>query len=170
MRAFRFAAMTLLATATITLTACDNAPGQRQVLRVASGYIVAPVTPDRPAAGYFTVEGGDAPVDLVAVTADLAQRVEMHETVKENGMTIMRELRSAPVPVQGKLEFQPGGKHLMVWGINGAAVRAGYLPMVFIFSNNDRIIFEVDIRKPDAAKAAGAGKAAAADADTHQGH
>lgn len=155
MHAFRLVAVTLLAATATTLGACDNGPGQRQVLRVASGHIMAPATPDRPAAAYFTIEGGDAPVDLVAVTADLAQRVEMHESVRENGMTSMRELRRVPVPVQGKVEFKPGANHLMIWAINGAAIRAKYLPMVFIFSNNDRIVFEMTIKTPNAAAKAG---------------
>ncbi|MBA4747260.1 MAG: copper chaperone PCu(A)C [Sphingopyxis sp.] len=158
MMKFRIAA---LAYAAMGLTACNDQGETRQVLRVASGHIVMPVSPDRPAAGYFTVEGGSAPVDLVAVTADLAQRVEMHQTVKEDGLTTMKTLVSAPVPVQGKLEFKPGGNHLMVWNINGAAVRAGRLPMVFLFSNNDRILFDLTIKAPDAAVSAG---------DEHQGH
>lgn len=133
------------------LVGCDAAPGERQVLRVASGHIVMGATPDRPAAGYFTVEGGPAPVELVAVTTELAQRVEMHENVRENGMASMRELRRAPVPALGRLEFKPGGNHLMIWNINGAAVRAGKLPMVFLFSNNDRIQFDLRIDPPAAA-------------------
>jgi hypothetical protein len=158
MTMLRLSALALAATA---LTACNDAGESRQVLRVASGHIVMPVSPDRPAAGYFTVEGGSAPVDLVAVTADLAQRVEMHQTVKEDGMTSMKELLRAPVPVQGKLEFKPGANHLMIWNINGAAVRAGRLPMVFIFSNNDRIIFDLSIKTPEAAAKAG---------EDHKGH
>lgn len=159
MKAFPIAAAALAA---LTLTACDEGPGERQILRVVGGHIMMPATADRPAAGYFTVEGGGAPVDLVAVTADLAQRVEMHETVKENGMTAMRELKGAPVPVQGKLEFKPGGNHLMIWNINGAAVRAGRLPMVFIFSNNERIVFDLKIKTADEAAKGGG--------DEHAGH
>jgi periplasmic copper chaperone A len=158
MKAFPLAAA---AFAALTLAACGEAQGERQILRVVSGHVAMPATPDRPAAGYFTVEGGSAPVELVAVTADLAQRVEMHETVKEDGMTAMRELKSAAVPVQGKLEFKPGGNHLMIWNINGAAVRAGRLPMVFIFSNNERIMFDLKIKTPEEAAKAG---------DEHAGH
>lgn len=158
MTALRFAAAALAVT---LLTGCGGDVGDRQVLRVASGHIMAPATPDRPAAGYFTIEGGSAPVDLVAVTTNFAQRTEMHQTVKENGMTAMKELLRAPVPVQGKLEFKPGANHLMIWNINGAALRAGKLPMVFIFSNNDRIMFDMTIKTADAA-----GK----DGDAHAGH
>lgn len=162
MTLFRIIALAPLAiVAATSLTACNDRGETRQVLRVANGHIVMPVSPDRPAAGYFTVEGGSAPVDLVAVTADLAQRVEMHQTVKEGGMTSMQELVRAPVPVQGKLEFKPGANHLMIWNINGAAVRAGRLPMVFIFSNNDRIMFDLPIKTP---------APAAAGDDKHEGH
>lgn len=155
-------AFAILAVAATLLTGCDGQPGSRQVLRVAEGHIMLPATPDRPAAGYFTVEGGGAPVELVAVTTELAQRVEMHQTVRENGMTSMKELLSAPVPVQGKLEFKPGANHLMIWAINGAAVRAGKLPMVFIFSNNDRIVFNMTIKTPETAGKDGG--------DEHAGH
>jgi periplasmic copper chaperone A len=150
--------LVVAALALSALTACGEGAGDRQVLRVASGHVMAPATPDRPAAGYFTIEGGGAPVELVAVMTNFAQRTEMHQTVKENGMTMMKELSSAPVPVQGKLEFKPGANHLMIWNINGAAVRAGKLPMIFVFSNNERIQFDMKIKE--------AGK----DGDAHAGH
>lgn len=161
MHALRLALLVPMTLSATLLAGCDNGVAERQQLHVASGYIVMGATPDRPSAGYFTVKGGSAPVDLVAVSADLAQRVEMHETVRENGMTSMRELLRAPVPVQGKLEFKPGANHLMIWNINGAAVRAGKLPMVFLFSNNERILFDLTIKSPDAA---------AKGEDEHKGH
>ncbi|MBN8843617.1 MAG: copper chaperone PCu(A)C, partial [Sphingomonadales bacterium] len=114
-------------------------------------------TPDRPAVGYFTVEGGPRDVQLVAVTADLAQRVEMHESVKENGVMTMKPLLRADVPAKGKLQFKQGGKHLMIWNINGAAVRAGKLPMQFVFTNNnnERILFDLPIKPAPEADAGG---------------
>jgi len=152
-------AITALAAAALTLSGCGDNLGQGPVLHVASGYIEMGATPDRPAAGYFTIEGGPRDVALMAVSSDLAQRVEMHESVKENGVVSMKPLLSAPVPAKGKLEFKPGGKHLMIWNINGAAVRAGKLPMIFVFSNNnnERILFDLTIRQaPGAAGASGA--------------
>ena len=149
-----FAILALAATA-LTLTGCgENLVGAKP-LNVVSGHIVMGATPDRPAVGYFRVQGGPQPVQLVAVTADLAQRVEMHESVKENGVVTMKPLASAAVPAKGKLEFKPGGKHLMIWNINPAAVRAGELPMAFVFTNNnnERILFDLPIRPAPAAPA-----------------
>ena len=142
-----FAVLTLAAAA-LTLTACEENLGKGQQLNVVSGHIVMGATPDRPAVGYFRVEGGPQTVELVAVTADLAQRVEMHESVRENGMMTMKPLERAAVPAKGEMVFKQGGKHLMIWGINGAAVRAGKLPMAFVFTNNnnDRILFDMVIK------------------------
>src|SRR3546814_8331257 len=99
--------------------------------------MVMGATPDRPSVGYFRVEGGPRDVELVAVTSDLAQRVEMHESVRENGMATMKPLLRAAVPAKGELVFKQGGKHLMIWGINGAAVRADKLPMAFVFRSEE---------------------------------
>ncbi|HEV2598664.1 copper chaperone PCu(A)C [Sphingopyxis sp.] len=145
-------ALAAFAAATLSLTGCGENLGAGKPLNVVSGHIVMGATPDRPAVGYFRVQGGPQPVELVAVTADLAQRVEMHESVKENGMMTMKPLLRAEVPAKGELVFKQGGKHLMIWGINGAAVRAGKLPMAFVFTNNnnERILFDMVIKQPEA--------------------
>ncbi|WP_447757424.1 copper chaperone PCu(A)C [Sphingopyxis fribergensis] len=150
-----FAILALAATA-LTLTACEENLGKGQPLNVVSGHIVMGATDDRPAVGYFKVEGGPVPVELVAVTAELAQRVEMHESVKENGVVTMKPLARASVPAKGELVFKQGGKHLMIWGINGAAVRAGKLPMAFVFTNNnnERILFDMVIKPAEGTAAA----------------
>ena len=149
-----FALVALAATA-LTLTCCGEKLVADKPLNVVSGHIVLGATPDRPAVGYFRVQGGPRDVQLVAVTSDLAQRVEMHETVRENGMTAMKPLASADVPAKGELVFKQGGKHLMIWNINGAAVRAGKLPMAFVFTNNnnERILFDLPIKQAEGAAA-----------------
>ena len=149
-----------LAATALTLIGCKENLGAGPQLNVVGGYIQMGATPDRPAVGYFTVTGGPRDVQLMAVTADLAQRVEMHESVKENGVVTMKPLVSADVPAEGKLEFKPGGKHLMIWNINAAAVRAGKLPMAFVFTNNnnERILFDMPI-KPAATVGADEGMA-----------
>jgi copper(I)-binding protein len=150
-----FAILALAATA-LTMTGCGENLGAGKPLNVVSGHIVMGATPDRPAVGYFRVQGGPQPVQLVAVTANLAQRVEMHESVRENGVVTMKPLPRADVPAKGELVFRQGGKHLMIWGINGAAVRAGKLPMAFVFTNNnnERILFDMVIKPAEGAEAA----------------
>ncbi len=148
-------ALAALAATALSLTGCGDNLVAAKPLNVVSGHIVMGATPDRPAVGYFRVQGGPQPVQLVAVTADLAQRVEMHESVKEDGVVTMKPLLRADVPAKGELVFKQGGKHLMIWGINGAAVRAGKLPMAFVFTNNnnERILFDMVIKPAEGAGA-----------------
>lgn len=144
-------AIASLAAATLMLLGCKENPVTAQPLNIISGHIQLAATPDRPAVGYFTIQGGPRDVELVAVTADLAQRVEMHETIKnDQGLTEMKTIERVAVPARTKVQFQQGGKHLMIWNINGAAVRAGKLPMAFVFTNNnnERILFDLPIKQP----------------------
>lgn len=158
MKSFARRSLTLaaVAAAALSLTACKENLGAGPQLNVVSGYIEMGATPDRPAVGYFRVTGGPRGAQLVAVTADLAQRVEMHESVRENGVVTMKPLVRADVPAKGELVFKQGGKHLMIWNINGAAVRAGKLPMAFVFTNNnnERILFDMVIKPAEGAEAA----------------
>lgn len=149
-------ALVAVASAAFSLAGCGDNIVAPKPLNVVSGHIVMGATADRPAVGYFRVQGGPQPVQLVAVTADLAQRVEMHESVKENGVVTMKPLTRADVPAKGELVFKQGGKHLMIWGINGAAVRAGKLPMAFVFTNNnnERILFDMVIKPAEGAAGA----------------
>lgn len=146
-----------LAAASLTLGGCKENLGQGPVLRIASGHIELSSNPDAPSVAYFTVKGGMQPVELVAVTADAAQRVEMHESVKgADGLTEMKPLTRVAIPAESTVEFEQGGKHAMVWGINPAAVKIGKLPMVFMFTNNDRIIFDLPIKPAGASTGSGA--------------
>src|SRR3546814_18063205 len=100
----------LAAATALTLSACGGDIGSEPELRVARGTIEMGATPDRPAAGYFTIIGGPRDVELVAVTTDLAQRVDMHESVSANGVVSMKPLNTVPVPAGGKREFKPGAR------------------------------------------------------------
>lgn len=150
----RMAMTATMAAAALALAGCEENLGQGPVLRIASGHIEMSANPDAPSVAYFTVKGGTQPVELVAVTADAAQRVEMHESVKgADGLTEMKPLTRVAIPARSTVEFEQGGKHAMVWGVNPAAVKLGKLPMVFIFTNNDRIIFDLPIKPAGTAAA-----------------
>ena len=132
--------------AAVFLTSC----GQGDVLLVKDVVVNLSPVEGNPSAGYATVEGGPEDVSLVSVTADDVMRMEMHETVEENGMAMMKTLDKVPVPAGETVKFEPGGKHLMIWGVGGGSVAQGSLRMIFIFSNDDRIQVDATIKKAGA--------------------
>ncbi len=133
--------------AAIFLASC----GQGDVLLVKDVVVNLSPVEGNPSSGYATIKGGPTDVTLVSVTADDVMRMEMHETVEEDGMAKMQNLKNALIPAGGTVKFEPGGKHLMIWGVGGGSVAQGTLKMIFIFSNDDRIEVNAVIRKIGAA-------------------
>lgn len=121
--------------AAVFLASC----GQGDVLLVKDVVVNLSPVDGNPSSGYATIEGGPEDVTLVSVTSDDVMRMEMHETVEEDGMAKMKTLEKALIPAGGTVKFEPGGKHLMIWGVGGGSVAQGTLKMLFIFSNDDRI-------------------------------
>ncbi len=159
--------------APIALSACaDPAP-----LYVDKAWVQLNPNGQGPASGYFTIHGGGAgDAKLLRVTSEAAQRIEMHESVQQNGMMTMKAIDSVDVPAKSKVEFAPGGKHLMIFNINPAILESGKLTMIMMFSNGDRLIVDAAIQKPGqkAGDATGGkqdiGNAAAGNASGHEGH
>ena len=82
-------------------------------------------------AGYCDIaNAGEASATVVAFRdADCADsgcpvRVEMHETIERDGVVGMRPLPQLVVGAGSTLSLEPGGKHLMVFGLDGGAEHA----------------------------------------------
>lgn len=82
-------------------------------------------------AGYCDIaNGGTAPATVVAFRdadcdgGSCPLRVEMHETVERDGMVRMRPLPQLVVDAGSTLSLAPGGKHLMVFGLDGGVAEA----------------------------------------------
>jgi copper(I)-binding protein len=54
-------------------------------------------------------------------------------------MTTMRPIRAVPLPANGTITFAPGGKHLMLFGVNAALQPGGYTLFNFTFADGSRM-------------------------------
>ncbi len=106
---------------------------------------------DAPSAGYFVAHGGDGGAQLRGVLTDYALKVEMHETVTENGRASMKAVERVDIPAGESVAFAPGGKHLMLWGVNDTAISRGKMQLTFLMSNGDRLLVDAVVMKPGAA-------------------
>ncbi|WP_336965147.1 copper chaperone PCu(A)C [Sphingobium aquiterrae] len=138
----------LCAVAILALPLALSACGDPQPLYVDQAWVRLSPNPGNPSAGYFTVHGGPQAVQLRGVITDRAQRIEMHESMKHDGMMVMQPIESVDIAAKAEVTFAPGGKHIMLWGVNPTAVQQGTMPLTFLFSNGDRIIVDAVIRKP----------------------
>lgn len=69
--------------------------------------------------GYMTITNtGNAPDRLIGGAAEIAARFEVHEMSMDNGIMKMREVvRGIEIKPGEKIEFKPGGYHVMFMGL-----------------------------------------------------
>lgn len=122
-------AILLLGVALVTGRLAHSAPAQ---LLVTDAVVRLGVVPGRPAAGYFTVNGGSRPDRLLSVASPVA-RIEMHESMMVGGAMRMAAMKMVDVPAGTRVEFKPGGKHLMLFGLPATIKPDDELTLTFTF-------------------------------------
>lgn len=128
-------------TATLVLAATAiSGCAQEKQLNISDAWVRLAAVDGRPAAGYFTINGGPTDATLISVSTDVAVRTEMHETraVEGGGMT-MSAVKSVPVPALKPVSFVPGGKHVMLFNVNPTVKPGGSLTLTFTFADATRI-------------------------------
>lgn len=115
-----------------------------------------------PVAGaYLTLRNtGNAPDRLLAIRSPVAREVQMHEVRHEAGIARMRPLPDAlPISADSTVTLQPGGMHLMFFGLLQPIKEGTRVPATLQFERTGAIQIVFDVR--------GAGAMAP---DEHSGH
>lgn len=77
--------------------------------------ITKPLPGSQASAGYFELVNTTAePIRLVRVSSPQFGKVEMHETIDDNGIARMVGLDHVTIAPHSSVVFEPGGKHLML--------------------------------------------------------
>lgn len=104
--------------------------------------------PNAPATGgFFTLHNGNLEADkLTAARSDAAERVEIHETRIEDGISKMRHLPEGVTIAAGQqVAFAPGGLHLMLMAPTRSLAVGEKVELTLTFANapEQTVIFEV---------------------------
>lgn len=121
----RLTATLVIILAVIGFVACGVAPATPAAAplnivaeNTATGLTIADavvnVTPVNGAAYLTLVNQGDAPDRLLAVNADIAHIVELHETKMDGNMMEMRPIDGLDIPAGDTVKLEPGGYHIML--------------------------------------------------------
>jgi periplasmic copper chaperone A len=113
-RMFKTRFLVLYSLLSALLVACAPAGGQLQV----SDVWARPGLAGGNSAVYFVITNDTGGTDsLRSASSDVAGAVELHMTTMEDGNMQMEQQQEVPVEA-GKTEFQPGGLHVMLIGLN----------------------------------------------------
>lgn len=102
--------------AMLTLAACSPKP-QAPEISITDAWVRVPPGGRDITAAYMTIENTGGPDKLVSASASNAEHVEVHEHIEKDGMMQMREVSHVDIPADGSVKFQPGGYHLMTFGV-----------------------------------------------------
>ena len=111
------------------------------------------------AGGFLTIENkGTSPDKLIAVSAEIAGKAEVHEMTTDNGVMKMRPLDKGLVIEPGKtVKLAPGGYHLMLQDLKGAFKEGEKVPVTLEFEKAGKVAVSLDVQGVGAQAPAGGG-------------
>ena len=104
-----------------TLVRCSGAPDMISHLSVKDAWIRELPPLMKITAVYMTIENtGSQPIILIGAKCDIAGTTEIHTMDHKDGFMKMRTLDKVTIPAGGKVDFKPGGTHLMLLNLKQA--------------------------------------------------
>jgi copper(I)-binding protein len=100
------------------------------------------------AGGYLTVENkGSAADKLIAGSADVAGKVEIHEMAMDGGVMKMRPLDQGLVIEPGKtVKLAPGGFHIMLMDLKSQLKQGEKVPLTLQFEKAGKVNVSLDVQ------------------------
>jgi periplasmic copper chaperone A len=94
---------------------------------------------------YFVIHSSEAD-ELIGVTSDVAEAVEMHESTMNGDVMEMRQLASLPLDDGQDVVFEPGGLHLMLIGLKRDLKTGDEFEIILDFKNYEDIQIHVPVQ------------------------
>ncbi|SFH43476.1 copper chaperone PCu(A)C [Modicisalibacter xianhensis] len=102
-----------------------------------------------PGAGYFRLHNaGDKPVTLVGADSDAFQSLEMHMSMRNDGIARMKPVSKLGIAPGETLEFAPGGYHLMFMKRSHSLAMGDEVAVVLKFAGERHLPVTFDVVSP----------------------
>lgn len=142
------------------------------VLRIENARVRAPLGGRDITAAYFELfnDGEDA-IWIVDARADIAERVELHTHQRQGEMMRMVRLDSIGAPGGETMTFQPGGRHLMLFGVSEDLAAGDMAHITLVFDDGQELAFDAGVVEDPTTPTEGDGDGEAEGEDAgHDGH
>ena len=98
-------------------------------------------------AAYMTIDNNsEKAISIIGAESPLFERIEIHNTVIEEGLARMLRQERIDLAPHGSIAFSPGGYHFMLLGRKQPMAVGDRVEMTLILDNGDRIPTEAVVR------------------------
>ena len=101
--------------------------------------------PSRPGAAWLTIRNSGGADRLVGADSPAAERIEIHTHIHEGGVMMMRRVEAIDIPAGGEAALEPGGGHLMLFGLKPGLKTGGSFPLTLLFEKAGRVTVEMRV-------------------------
>lgn len=116
-------------------------------VHVVSASLKPPLLEGRPGVGYMVLRNETGADDaLVAAAVPGIERIELHTHEHADGVMRMRRVEQVPVPAGETVNFEPGGLHLMLFGVGAEVKSGGTVPLTLTFETAGQVTVEAEVR------------------------
>jgi copper(I)-binding protein len=97
---------------------------------------------------YFVIHNyGREADELIGVSSDIAEAVEMHESMQNGDVMQMHQLDSVPLQAGAETTFEPGGLHVMLIGVKKDLKVGDEIEITLHFKNFEDIKLRVPVKE-----------------------
>ncbi len=100
----------------------------------------------RNSAAFMTLHNNGPAVAVVAAESPVAEIVELHTHVHDNGVMRMRKIDKIELPAGGEVTLQPGGLHVMLLGLKQDLNEGERISVTLKFSDGSSKTIEAPVR------------------------
>ncbi|WP_354625415.1 copper chaperone PCu(A)C [Psychromonas sp. MME2] len=86
-------------------------------------------------------------INLVSASSDIAERVELHTHIMQDGLMKMRQVAKIEVPAKQQAILQPGGLHIMFIGLKEDLKENKSVIVKLLFDNGEEMTINAPIKK-----------------------
>lgn len=99
---------------------------------------------------YFVIQNHNADADeLIGAASSLADAVEVHESKMDGDVMMMQQMDSVALAPSAKVEFMPGGLHVMLIGLKQDINAGDEVELTLLFANSPDLTVKAIVKDAD---------------------
>lgn len=116
-------------------------------IEITHGYVRETIPGTTISAAYMEIKNTtNKPIQLLSVSSNVSQRIELHEHSMSDGMMKMRQVDSILVPANDRVVLQPSGFHVMIFDLHTPLKQGQELAFLFTFDEQLTVAVNLPVK------------------------